>query len=209
MTEIIEWLGEEQNWEALGGMDPSDVEKRTGAIFDHASSAYVLECLGQDIRVNLKTQQITSDSRYGSVLTEDLREFSWLPFLHYLVHAQDVPPSENFVNPSTLPGGQIFVQGAHVLPLPQVAAQFDGKRDAFLERVAQLAGTPVDHGDVAALFLPFPRTPVMFIVWFGDDEFPAESSLLVDSGCTTHLSPDVVWAMAMMTVEMIALKEPN
>ena len=44
---------------------------------------------------------------------------------------------------------------------------------------------------------------IVLILWAGDEEFSPRSSLLFDSSCLEHMSTDIVWSTAMMTVELM------
>ena len=66
-------------------------------------------------------------------------------------------------------------------------------------------GSQLDYGDMSLELLPFPRAPVVLIVWTGDEEFPSNASLLLDRRCTAHLPIDVLWSTAMTAIEMMVI----
>jgi hypothetical protein len=74
---------------------------------------------------------------------------------------------------------------------------------AFLARGKLLGGEPLKHGNASVGLWPFPRVPVSLILWKGDAEFKSSCSLLFDSTCPAHLAPDVAWATAMLSVQMM------
>jgi hypothetical protein len=198
-----EWPGEEQAWKRLAALDPHQVSTRAAVVFDPASSSYMLQCFGQVVRVALEDRTISSRASAGALLVEELGEFSRLSILFYLIHAQDVPRSGQLVKPSELRGGEIFVQGTHVLPLDKVARRFGHDPTGFFNRGRVLGGTRLKYGDMALELVPFPRLPVVLIVWSGDEEFPPQASLLLDSTGSAHLAADVIWATANLTIELM------
>ncbi|MBF0538534.1 MAG: DUF3786 domain-containing protein [Nitrospirae bacterium] len=115
----------------------------------------------------------------------------------------DIPLSERLVPPEGLKGGEMFFKGAHALPLDKLAARFGADRDGFLDRGIALGGEVVSLGDVAIRVSPFPRVPVVLILWLKDDEFPARVNLLFDSTCEFHLPLDMNWNVAMMCALMM------
>jgi hypothetical protein len=197
------WPGEKEAWDILSDIDSEDIKTNAKALFNFHTSTYELKCFGQDICISLTDQNIFSKSSIGKLLVNELGEYSRLSILRYLIHAIDLPLSGKLVRPSDLSGGDIFVRGTHVLPLNKIAADFENNYNEFLSIGKRLGGSQLDYGDISLQLLPFPRMPVVLIVWSGDEEFPPKSSLLFDSSCVSHLSTDIIWSTAMMTVEMM------
>jgi len=203
----MEWPGVEHAWDQLDRIDPADVQTRTGVRFDRDQMVYRLTCLGQDITVSVSKRTVISTSDTGKYILSALGEYSRLPILSYLVHAKDIPLTGRLMRPSDLSGGDIFARGTHVLPLDRVHERFGNDSEAFLETCLRLGGTRLSYGDVSVMLYPLPRIPTVIIVWSGDDEHPPRCSLLFDSSCSFHLSTDVLWATAMMSVKMMLFRE--
>lgn len=199
----MSWPGEEKAWELLSRLDPKATETRTGASFNLDNSRYELKCLGQDVHISLVDREITASSETGKCIVNDLGEYSRLSILSYLVTARDLPLSGELVRPADLSGGGIFVSGTHVLPLNEIAERFASNLEELSAIGRELGGSKRDHGDVAIKLFAFPRIPITLIIWEGYDEFPAKVSLLCDSTCTSHMSIDILWSTAMMTVKTI------
>ncbi|NOY07331.1 MAG: DUF3786 domain-containing protein [Spirochaetes bacterium] len=196
--------GEEHAWDLLAELDPEDVQTRANVIFDHEHSTYRLLCFGRDIYISMANRNVFSNSDLGKIIVSELIEFSRIiTILRYLIHAKEIPLSGKLVRPSDLPGGEIFLRGTHVLPLDKVAEHFGNNPGEFLSKGRELGGTQLNYGDVSLKLFPFPRVPIVLIVWSGDEEFPSRSSLLFDSSCLSHLPTDVIWSTAMMSVEMM------
>jgi hypothetical protein len=64
--------------------------------------------------------------------------------------------------------------------------------EGFLEAAERLGGEGIRGGDAAVRFHIFPKVPVDYILWLGDEEFPANLTLLVDRGAPRHLSADAI-----------------
>ena len=197
------WPGEKEAWDILSSLDPGDVKANAKVSFNSCDSTYELICFGQDIRISSTDRSIVSMSDPGTLLVNTLGEYSRLSILRYLVNAINVPLSGQLIRPSDLPGGDIFIRGTHVLPLDKLAEYFENNRNEFISIGKSLGGSQLEYGDMSLELFPFPRIPVVLIVWAGDDEFAPKSSLLFDSTCISHLSTDIVWSTAMMTVEMM------
>ena len=199
------WPGEEKAWDILLDLDAKDVTTNAKALFNSYDSTYALTCFGQDICLSLKDRIFFSKSRLGTLLLTSLGDYSRLSILRYLIHAIDLPLSGQLVRPSDLPGGDIFTKGTHILPLDKAAAYFSNNDNEFLIAGKSLGGTKLDYGDMSLNILPFPRVPVVLIIWLGDEEFPSTASLLFDSSCVSYLPPDIIWSTSMMAVEMMLM----
>ncbi len=203
------WPGEDEAWDLLGKCDPVTLQTAARAIFDPGSSTYVLTCFGQDIHISLKERIIAGSTPIGKYLVEELSESSRLSILRYLLDAREEPLSGKLINPADLPGGGILLQGTHVLPLAEVAHKFADSPGQFLKQGRSLAGFPAAYGDTALQLFPFPRLPVVLILWSGDEEFPPRSTLLLDASAVLHLPMDVIWAASAMILRMMLCDLPG
>ena len=58
----------------------------------------------------------------------------------------------------------------------------------------------MNHGDASVKIFPFPRVPVVLLIWKHDEEFPARADILFDSTCSEHLPTDIIWSTAIMSI---------
>ena len=194
------WPGEKQAWDLLFELNPEMVQKNANVIYDDELSTYDLICFGQNIKVSLLDRNVTGTS---DTLINELGDYSRLSILNYLVNVREVPLTGQLVRPADLSGGDLFTRGTHILPLDKIADLFNNDKEAFLKKGRKLGGSEIEYGDMSIRLFPFPRIPVVLIVWSGDDEFPPRSSLLFDSSCTFHMPIDILWSTATLTVEMM------
>lgn len=199
------WPGEKEAWDIILNLESKDVETRSGASFTHDTSVYALRCFNEDINISLSDKAINSSSPLGRILLTKIGEYSRLSILGYLIQSKNLPLSGRLIKPSDMPDGDFFLKGAHVLPMDKITGRFENNYDEFLYVGKDLGGSQVQYGDVSLKVYPFPRVPVFIILWSGDDEFPSRSSLLFDSSCVSHMAVDILWATAMMTIEMMLI----
>lgn len=192
-----------ESWDVLAGRDPEQVQAAAQVRYEPQQEMYSVPCLGQAINVFLTERRLKSSSQLGQILLTRYPEYAKLSILRYLAHAQDRPLSGELIKPSQLPGGDFFVSGTHVLPLASLARRFDGQRAYFLRRGEILGGKASGYGDVSLELYPFPPIPVHIILWFGDEEFEAGATLLVDSSCREHMAVDILWSTCMMSLLML------
>ena len=195
--------GEAQAWVILGGLDPEDIGSRAGIGFDRESGSYILESFAQDIFISLKDKRMFGSSPISDCLLHKLGRYSRLSVLYYLIGARDIPLSGKLVKPDDMSGGLIYLKGTHALPLDKLAERYGSDISGFLNRGRELGGEPLSYGDASLRLFPFPVIPVVLIIWKGDDEFPPRANLLFDATCEAHLTSDVIWSTAMMSVLMM------
>ncbi|MFP4213949.1 MAG: DUF3786 domain-containing protein [Desulfohalobiaceae bacterium] len=195
--------GLDKAWSRLPNLDPEDVCRRSGAAYDPNQQVYTLTSLGQQIRIHPAQRNISSDSGLGRYLVQDLAELFWLSAVWYLLQAKDAQRTQRLLKPQDLPGGDIFAKGSHVLPLDELASRYGTQPEALLKTGQLLASQPQDFGDAALQLWPFPRLPLVIVLWAQDEEFPAKASLLLDSSAELHQPVDTLWATAMFSLQLL------
>ena len=166
--------GEAWAWDALAGLDPEDICNRAELSFDRESGLCILKSFSQDIFISLKNKRMFGSSPISDFLLNKLGRYSRLSVLYYLIGARNIPLSGKLVKPDDM--------------------------SEFLKRGMELGGDSLSYGDASLRLFPFPRIPVVLITCKGDDEFHPCANLLFDATCEAHLTPDVIWSTAMMSV---------
>jgi len=195
--------GTYRTWDIFNELTPDEVCSRVDVTFNEDTGQYSIISFGQTMSVDKERRRVFSDTEEGRSLLRYTDYFFDLSILWYLIGAQKIPLSGKLVKPSELEGGQIFVKGTHVLPLDAIAAKYNGKGDFLFQKSSLFGAKKLPMGDVAVEFRAFPKIPITIILWFGDEEFPPEAQLLLDSTCTSHISTDVLWSVATVTCLML------
>jgi len=189
--------GEEKAWNILRDLKPAAVCKNAMVSFDDATGLYLLKAFGMALTVAPENKSIYSEAPYADHLLNSLGYFSKLTIPLYLTSAMDIPLTGRLVQPGNLKGGDIFFKGTHVLPLDKLALKYGHDKAGFLKRGSDLGGIQMNYGDASVKLFPFPRLPVVIILWQEDDEFPPRADILFDSTCEFHLALDILWSTAM------------
>jgi hypothetical protein len=192
--------GEQAAWETLAALDPREVCRRTRAVFDRQRGVYRLDIFSRNALISPSEKTISGGTLRDGLLLDRLQDHAALPILGYLIHAQDIPLTGRLIKPSSMKGGQIYLTGAHVLPLHKITGKYGNDREAFLTRGCELGGEEIPSADAAVRLFPFPRIALALILWLEDEEFGARSDLLMDSTGELQLPPDLLWMTAMMSV---------
>ena len=64
---------------------------------------------------------------------------------------------------------------------------FGQKPDALIKAGRALGGKEMDMGDASIQIPVFPMVNIAYIVWEGDDEFPASGNVLFDASAPNYL----------------------
>ncbi len=199
-----DWLeGEEKAWETLSRLETDDVCRRARADFNELAGSYILPMFNDKVFISPKKREIWGDSRVAGLVLNELRHYSRLSVLRYLTGAKDFPLSGNLMNPREVSGGLIFAQGSHTLPLDKMSEKYGNDINRFLQRGITLGGEQLDYADSSIRLFPFPRVPVVLLLWRGDGEFPARVDILFDSTCSSHLPTDIIWSTSMMSISVM------
>lgn len=189
--------GEEKAWNILRDLKPETVCKNAMVSFDDVTGIYLLKSFGMDLSVAPENKSIYSEAPDADLLLNRLGYFSRLSIPFYLTSAMDIPLTGRLLQPVDVKGGNIFFRGTHVLPLDKLALKYGHDKAGFLKRGSELGGMQMSYGDASLKLFPFPRLPVVIILWQEDDEFPPRADILFDSSCEFHLALDILWSTAM------------
>ncbi|MEN6486585.1 MAG: DUF3786 domain-containing protein [Syntrophobacteraceae bacterium] len=119
-----------------------------------------------------------------------------LAMLHYLLEASEVEPSGNWIGEKEIPSGESFFRGPHAFPVQMLADEFGSRPALFSAACLSLGGREVDMGDMAYRLMPFPRIPILLVLWEGDDEFESVLHVRFDETIVHQLhNLDTIWAL--------------
>ncbi len=188
-------------WEQLDKLDRQKTAKRAKCQYLSKPERYVVTLLNTEYVVNLSDKQIFSVRQDSPPVPAEFLE--QLCLLAYLINAQDLPLANKLVRPETLPGGQFFFRGPHMLPTRKLEEAFGAKPDLLYESGTRLNASHRDFGDASVELFVLPRIPLTFVIWRGDEEFPARASLRFDQTAATQLPLDALGAAVNLTVEAL------
>jgi hypothetical protein len=186
---------EEKHQEAYAGAEaavralaPADIAARTGLLWvpvsidpeDPGAGAqspaghFDIAAFGSRARLSWPDLSFESPSPL-------LKTFPWrLIALHHLAIAGGAEPGEDWVSYRELPDGLFYANTITREVEEPLARLFGADPAAFLAAGESLGGTPLRLADVALVFHPLPRVPVVFALWREDEEFPAKIKVLYE-----------------------------
>jgi len=173
---------------AVEGLLRSNLKERAtrgGASYEQSRNGEVqvgFKYLGREILVSFPQGTIETRNGQGPI---PLREE--ILILHYLVTASGAPLTGNWVSFSEIAGGA-FYNPVFLMRCKSPLVKFFGEDPQALWSVArEMGGELLSLGDLGVKIRPFPFVPLALVLWRGDDEFPAEGSILFDASVSEYL----------------------
>lgn len=180
-------------WERLQEADPKQVCVNAQIRYDSHSQAYQIPFLSGRFLCYPHRQMIEP---VQPVPHDKLSFEFYLVFLHYLLEAQNRPLSPKWISEKDIPGGQLFFRGPHKFPIEPLLELFGDKPEVFRSAAELLGGAPVDMGDLGYRLWAFPRIPLLFVFWHGDDEFEPALNIRFNATINSQLEAlDSIWAL--------------
>ena len=179
-------------WENLEKRNPVDVANLT-LCEPGPEKSLQFPFLGTPVRLDIRNRRLLAKAKAGWVVQEDpLLE---LAALIYFSHIQRLHPlGREIVGLADLRESHFFV-GPHALRLEGLLERFGNDAQGFCRKALSLGAELVDMADAAACLWPFPRIPLYFLLWPGDDEFAPRIRVLFDRSIDECLPADAIWAL--------------
>lgn len=135
---------------------------------------------------------------------EDIPMREKLLVLHYLIHARGTPLSNKLVSSRDIPDVKNYFRTFFKRVLQPINTSFGKDPQTLLNAGKAFGGEMAGYGDMAVTIPAFERVPVTFIVWQGDNEFPAEGNIMFDSTIADYLpSEDIIVLSEILTWKLI------
>jgi len=180
----------------LKAADLAEVCRRSGASPAEAD-ALLLRFLNREYRI---------DRRAGSISpvtgAEPVPIGEKLLILHYLVTAKGTPLRDEPVSFKELPEGMVYFPTFYKRAIRPVLNKYGAAPDKLVEAALRFGGTAGNEGDASVTVPAFPRVAVTWVLWRGDEEFPAEGTILVDRGIQDYLPTEDIAVLC----QLIAIK---
>ena len=167
------------NRDLFKSYDPFEMSKKTRCSFDPKNGRFEIAVLGETYFI---------DHPSGIVCNAQGEEFDnysiKIFILRYLMNANGKENTDQWISFKEFPDGPLYYANFHKRCL-QVFAQIGNENPESLEAYMKvLNGTPFGKGDLSWQFTVLPGVNIVWILWFGDDEFEAEAQILFDKKLT-------------------------
>jgi hypothetical protein len=188
----------------IKGLDLGEMVEKSGAHFEkgtHPKEGQIsLSLFNSRYVIGYPDLLITSsDKKVVSLVTKII-------LLHYLIKADGRPLSHQLIPYKEIPGGMLYAGVFARRAVDPLIPVFGQSPAAFLDVGLRMGARKAEYGDVSFVLPALPRIPMTYIIWKGDEEFPATIQLLFDKSVEGYLSlEDVVVVGEMATSRLIAL----
>ena len=119
--------------------------------------------------------------------------------LHYLIRADGNPLTGKWVAYKDIPGGLLYA-GVFVRRVTEpLQRKFGKSAESFMEAGLRSGGKPVEIGDASFILRAFPYVPLQYVLWEGDEEFPASVQLLFDASVDHYLTLEDIVVLGQVT----------
>lgn len=136
---------------------------------------------------------------------------SWLPVdnrllellcLVYLLRAAPIGLTGLLAAPQELKCGHFF-KGPHLLKSRPVLERYANDTAGLARSARKMGGDAIGLADVAYRFLAFPKIPVYYLLWNGDEEFEPTLSILFDRSIEEHMAADAIWGLVNLISDLL------
>lgn len=166
----------------------------------HQERRLVLPVLNTDVIVDLENRTVEPVER--SALEKTDPSLLELLVLVYLMGVAPDPLTGDMISAQELKDAQFF-QGPHTLQTEPLLRRYGKDPKGFADAAQRLGGRPRALADAAYVLSPFPKVPLYYLLWQGDDEFGAHLSILFDRSIEIHLAADAIWGTVNMVSAMM------
>ena len=191
-------------WDKIDALEVTKISERLGLPCSGTFEGFEITFIYRLYEVDCRLREIRRLDQAGQRVPAEFLE--QLCILSYLIHAKNEPLAGKLVKGEQLEAGQFFFRGHHSLPVQDLVDAFGDDPKQLIGVAEDLGGRLCDYGDVSLEIMMLPDTPVTFIVWGKDDEFPASGSILFDETVARQLPLDALLAAVNLAMTLVVPK---
>ena len=124
--------------------------------------------------------------------------------LVYLLNVGPEPLTQDLVSVQELKCFHFF-RGSHELKVRPLLERYGNDLDGFKKAAERLGSEELDLADAAYKVLAFPKVPLYYLLWMGDQEFKSRLSILFDRSIEHHLSADAIWGLVNLVSDALLI----
>ncbi len=184
----------------LSAMKMEEICRHSGASYINEQSL-LISYLNEPYQVLVPTGEVFRANKEENVPLKDQ-----ILILHYLTQAKGVPLSNKLITYGQIEGAKFYTPIFKKRNLEPLLQCFGHRPELLLELAQKFGGRRAPYGDLAVNLNPFPRISIFFILWRGDEEFPANGNILFDGNIGHYLTSEdvcvltetLVWKLVRM-----------
>ncbi len=186
----------------FSGIETGEAARRAAVHYDQENRVFKIPFLGKEYSVSHPGGEVTDPWGVRASLTNKLC------ILHYLTGASDAPPAGRYVTFKELPGGSFYIEPFNNRVIKPLVSIFGPRPEMLVKAGEKLGGRKAGVGNWSVTVDVFPKVPITFVIWEGDDEFPPSGNVLFDATANLHLeTEDYALLPGLAVFEMKKLSE--
>jgi hypothetical protein len=180
-----------EHWEDLKQRDLSELCGNALATAGPLCEIF-LPFLGEDLLIDREHRRLSrlNQGRW-EIIDDPLLE---LLCLVYLLTVGPEPLEQEMISVHELKDAHFF-QGPHELKVRPLVERYGNDLNGFRKAAERLGGDALDLADAAYRLPAFPKVPIYYLFWEGDEEFKPRLSILFDRSIALHFSADAIWGI--------------
>jgi len=140
---------------------------------------------------------------FSSSMNRNVTLVTKIVALHYLSHASGAAMGGDLIPYDDIPGCRPYLPVFERRVAKPLLSAFGFARDAFSDAGTGLGGSAETYGDSSFTLYPFPRVPITFVLWEGDQDFPPSIKTLFDPTIHTYLPLEDITVISKMAATRI------
>ena len=124
--------------------------------------------------------------------------------LHYLCAEGPIPDGDRVIAYSEIPDGKFYDDAYQRRTKLFLLGVFGAQPERMPEAARTLNAEPAELGDFSVKVRAFPLVDIYPVLWKGDEEFPADASVLLSERITGFLNAEDAAMVAGLTVSYLA-----
>ncbi len=172
----------------------------------YSSDELIFHFLQEDILIDIKNSCLKRLSNNSWEKTKDpLLELITLLYLNNVNSFH--PLGKDIVSKNDLKEAHYF-KDKHDLNLGPLLERYGKDMSGFRQSSEYFEGTPIEMANAAYMMLPFPRVPLYYLFWEGDEEFEPRISVLFDRSIQEYFMASGIWGLVNL-VSTAILRGPG
>ncbi len=169
--------------EQVSALPLEDKLAKAGLEFARDGGAYRVIIPFFDETMELALPDFSFKNSKGSNITLVTR----IIILHHILQASGAPVGAELIPYEDIPGCRSYLPVFEKRVIKPLLSAFGFARDAFIAAGKEMGGREEEYGNASFTVHAFPRVPITFILWEGDEDFPPSLKVLFDRSIHNYL----------------------
>jgi len=153
-----------------------------------------LHFIGNTVKINIPEFTFTSSSQ------DTVHIWEKILILHYLTNANSTELSGSHITYRQIKSGSVYFPTFEKRSTIPFTNYFSKNSESLVKAAELINGKKCDLGDISVLIPAFPKVPLYYVIYFGDDEFPPSGSILFDESIENILSAEDIAVLCQQIV---------